>query len=123
MNIKSTVRTIMYYVFTILSILGFCVVGSIVDIKEGGSVELIILAVVWFACIGLAVFFYDYRIYDRVIFAVSCVVLLIHGFLHKKTDTLYLYLYDEASYTDTIPEFFYKMLNMYDEFNPGPIKK
>lgn len=118
MNIKNTICKIMYYIFTVLSIAGFCILGSIVDVAEDGFFELLLFIAGWFVCIGLAVLFYDYRIYTRIFFAASCVVLLIHGFIHRKHENLYRYLYDEARYTDTIFEFFFKMLNTYDELHP-----
>lgn len=118
MKIKSAISTIMFIIFTTLSILGFCILGGTVDIRTNGIPMFLILFAAWIICIVAAVFFYDSRVILRHLYAISCTVVFLYGYIFKKREDLYRHLYELMIESETFSKFYSFLLQTYDACHP-----
>ena len=114
MKIKSTISMVMFYLFTVLSIVLFIMIGSIDDISIGKLVEYIKLLFIFKLTVLITLALYDYRIFVRHIFATYHLVDTLIGCLRNKTSKEYMIRY--RLYVELGSGFgFYKyMLSVYD---------
>ena len=114
MKIKSAISTIMFAIFTTLSILGFCVLGCAVDIRSNGIPMFLLIFCAWLACLFLAILFYDHRIIMRHVYAICCTVMLVWGVAFEKRGEKYQYLYKIMIAARRISIFYRFILMTYD---------
>ena len=114
MKIKSTISTIMFYLFSMMAIIAFVIVGSIDDISSETFAYYVAIFGVFLSCVAIASAFYDYRIYARHLFAVKYLIEAMVGcYLGKKSEK-YVLLYRVFVDQKTIKNFYNFMLHLYD---------
>lgn len=114
MKFNGAISMFMYKVFLFLDVLGFLFLVSGIDSAESNIPFFIKLVIIWCICILFTFVFYNYRIYTRHLFSIYCVATLLHGYIHKKTESKYRMLYNAAIKEGSLIDFYESMLNRYD---------
>lgn len=114
MNIKNAASKIMFKIFLWISIIGFVVLGSTVDVEAGGLKTYLYLVLGWFICVAIAALLYDYRIFTSRIFAIIQVIKVLHGYIHRIRTPKYIDLYEEVIIAGDLLAFYKMMLEVYD---------
>lgn len=111
MNIKSTLRTFMAKVFIGLAVIGFFIIGCIDDIPTNGFSYYFSLWGCWLVILLIAVILHDPRLLIRYLYAAAAVYIVTTNRDPKK----YSKLYEDYRFTQDNIEFYFHMVNLYDE--------
>lgn len=115
MKIKNTISMVMFYLFTVLSIVLFIVIGSIDDVSTGQLIEYIKLLFIFKLTVLITIALYDYRIFVRHIFATYHLIDTITGCLRNKTSKEYVIRYRLYIELGSALGFYKYMLSVYDK--------
>ena len=120
MKIKNAIRNIMYRIFLSLSVLGFCLIGCLVDYTDIKSVISLILG--WIVCMFIATLLYDKHIILRTIFCIYCIIVLVFGNITSTNSKMYYHLCKITIECDTFSEELRVFKSLYDRYYVKEIK-